>query len=409
MTFLKSKGQLFPYSLFDFANSSFTLIVHAYLFPLYFKNVLFSGALNADLWWGVVLSGSVLLAAILAPFIGKKADGKGRYSVFLTFASLSFASAFVLSVAIGSTRAIVVTSFVVANALFYLTSNIYDSLLTIVVERDHRATFSSFAWGFGYIGGVLCFLAVYLVQNRTGIDSKYPYLVMASFYGAFGFWSLTSLKKHISGSIRATRITFSETIRLLDRPRLTLLLGYWLLADCISTVIFFTSIYASNELKLSNEVIGGILLLVQVLAFPNTYLMAILAERIGTTKALFLCITVWLAVLGLLVVHPNWLGLVILSVLTSFVIGSTQALMRAQYSLYLDEVRTSETFGWYAIATESASVFAPLLFGFIAVIFRSQTLAMGFLAIPLILAFFLIRHGTNLFDARHNPRPIRFD
>jgi MFS-type transporter involved in bile tolerance (Atg22 family) len=74
--------------------------------------------------------------------------------------------------------------------------------------------------------------------------------------------------------------------------------------------------------------------------------------------------------------------------------------MRAQYSLYLEKARTSEIFGWYAIATESSAIIAPLLFGIIATIFHSQRLAMGILAIPLIIGFFFIQSATKLFQRK---------
>lgn len=396
MKFLELNEGLIPYSLFDFANSSFTLIIHAYLFPLYFKNILFHGAQKADAIWGSLFTISVIIAAACAPFIGRIADSKGRYPFFLIFSILSFVSTSFLALTIGQNPSLVITAFVLANALFYIASNIYDSLLTVVATEDKRVYFSSFAWGFGYVGGVLSFAVVYLLQNRYGADSPWPYSFMAIFYSTFGSISVFTLRKHITGLVRKTRVTFYQMLHVLDKSRLYLLLGYWLIGDCISTIILFIAIYASGELKLSNETIGLWLLLVQILAFPNTYIMSKLSDKIGLSKTLTCCIAIWLIVIAMLVFNTNIYGLFFLSILTSLVIGSTQALMRAQYSLSLEKLRTSEIFGWYAIVTESSSVLAPLLFGIVSVVFNSQRLALGILAGPLVLGWSLIQKSQRV-------------
>src|SRR5258707_15228008 len=111
MKFLKSNQALLPYSLFDFANSSFTLIIHAYLFPLYFKNILFRGAQEGDAVWGTMFSVSVIFAAVLAPFIGSIADGKGRYRLFLILSLLSFITTFFLAFSVGGSKILIISSF----------------------------------------------------------------------------------------------------------------------------------------------------------------------------------------------------------------------------------------------------------------------------------------------------------
>lgn len=400
MKFLKNNKGIIPYSIFDFGNSSFVLIIHAYLFPLYFKNVLFKGDPKADVLWGGMFAVSVILAAGLAPFIGKIADGKGRWTFFSIIGGLSFVATFLLALTIGSSPFWVISSFIIANVFFYLVTNIYDSLLTIISSEEQRVRFSGFAWGFGYIGGIISFLIVYLLQSKYGITSIWNYLSVALFYAVFGGISIIFLKRYLVGDIRASSISFFETIATLDKPRRRLLLGYWLITDCISAIIFFTAIFASTEYNLSNELIGAWLLLVQLLAFPNTYLMSKLSAWLGITQTLACCIIIWVAIIILLVSKTNLYGFFALSVLTSLVIGTTQSLMRAQYSLYLEKVRTSEMFGWYAVATESSAVVAPLLFGFISFFFNSQRIAMSVLIIPLVIGFFFVRNATEIFAKR---------
>ncbi len=70
--------------------------------------------------------------------------------------------------------------------------------------------------------------------------------------------------------------------------------------------------------------------------------------------------------------------------------------MRAQYSMTVEPTRTSELFGWYALATESATFLAPLLFGLISGFTGSQPLAMACLALPLVAGVLLLTDSTNV-------------
>jgi UMF1 family MFS transporter len=375
------------------------LIIHAYLFPLYFKNVLLHGRPDGDALWGIVFSCSAILAALSAPFFGRAADGHGRYRVFCIAAISSFVTAVGLSFAVGRTFSLVVLAFLCANLCFYLTANIYDSLLNIVSEGKERSLFSGFAWGFGYLGGVLCFFLVYALVIRHGSASPLPYLAMALFYAIFGTWSLFVLRPYIKGPVRRQRIGFREMLRALDGPRRRLLLGYLLISDCISAIILFTSIYASNSLHLSDRAIGGWLLLTQLLAFPNTFLVSSLTRRLGIVKTLSACVGIWVLILALLI-QTRVVAFGLIALLTSLVIGTTQSLTRAQYSAYVAPLRTSEMFGWYSVATESASIAAPIVFGLISGLFHSQRVAMGALAIPLLVGLVLVWRGTSLLESR---------
>jgi MFS transporter, UMF1 family len=384
------RQSLIGYSLFDFGNSAFTLIFHAYLFPLYLKDFVFFHHSNTEVIWGLLLSSSALSAAILGPIIGRIADHSGKWRVFALVACASFLTAIASAYSIGKSAALITACFFLASTFFYLAANLYDSLIGQVAEVSNRPAFSGFAWGFGYLGGVLCFIVVYKMQSIFGVSSFMPYLFTALFYTFFGILSLVILKKPIGVQPTPKKISVKEMLAALTKDRICLLIGYMLIADTIGAVISFTAIYASEELHLSTQAIGGFLLGVQLLAFPLTYLVCRAAVKHGEMKVLLFCGTVWIAILGLFVIHVNIYGMYLVTVLTALVIGSTQALMRSQYSQLVYSKREAEQFGWYGIATESAAVIAPVLFAGTFFLFGSLRFAMGLMLIPLVSGFFLL-------------------
>src|SRR5207253_2860843 len=113
-------------------------------------------------------------------------------------------------------------------------------------------------------------------------------------------------------SVRRQAVKFMDMLRALDRPRRILLLGYLMISDCVSAIILFASIYGSNVLHLSDRTIGSWLLGIQLLAFPNTYLVSSLTRPLGTVRTLGICVLIWVTVIFLMITqtHPGIFGVV---------------------------------------------------------------------------------------------------
>ena len=83
-----SRGQIFSWTLFDFANTAFSVIIVTVIFPRYFIGHVAGG----QQWiWGLAVSLSMLCAALLAPPLGAAADfsqSRKRYLLLFTLASV---------------------------------------------------------------------------------------------------------------------------------------------------------------------------------------------------------------------------------------------------------------------------------------------------------------------------------
>ncbi|MDF1541269.1 MAG: MFS transporter, partial [Candidatus Thorarchaeota archaeon] len=70
--------------LFDFANTSFTVLIITALFPLYFK-VLVGDEILGGALWGYATSITMVIIALSAPVLGAIADYSGSKKKFLIF------------------------------------------------------------------------------------------------------------------------------------------------------------------------------------------------------------------------------------------------------------------------------------------------------------------------------------
>ena len=70
---------------FDFANSSYSAVISAVIFPVYFANYIIGNESGlGDLWWGRAVSLSMAVVVLTSPLIGGIADFGGiRKDFFL--------------------------------------------------------------------------------------------------------------------------------------------------------------------------------------------------------------------------------------------------------------------------------------------------------------------------------------
>ena len=170
-----------------------------------------------------------------------------------------------------------------------------------------------------------------------------------------------------------------------------LFLGYWLISECITVVFLFFSIFASQELRLSTFVIGVLLLFVQLIAFPATYLGGMLAERRNPQTLLGITIALWGVIILLLVLFKGFIVLAIVVFLTGLVIGNSQSYMRAQYSTLIKKGESGLRFGFYSIVSKASVIVGPVAYGFASDQLQSQKIPIIILYALMVLGYVLTR------------------
>ena len=66
-----NKKHIISWTLFDFANSSYSAVIAAVVFPVYYATAIVGNDTGlGDLWWGRAVSVSMAIVALSSPFLG---------------------------------------------------------------------------------------------------------------------------------------------------------------------------------------------------------------------------------------------------------------------------------------------------------------------------------------------------
>ena len=82
---MKNKSQVFIWSLFDFANSFYATIIVAFVYAVFFTEVICSKQPIGDFYWSLGINISMIISAVLNPICGAIADYTSNKKKFLFY------------------------------------------------------------------------------------------------------------------------------------------------------------------------------------------------------------------------------------------------------------------------------------------------------------------------------------
>jgi UMF1 family MFS transporter len=388
-----NKKHIISWTLFDFANSSYSAVIAAVVFPVYYVNVIVGNETGrGDLWWGRAISVSMAVVALSSPFLGGIADFGGLRKRFLLFYT-------VLSVLAVASLSILGKGMVIEGFLLIAIANLgmegglvfYNSFLPRIAPRDYQGRVS--AWGFmvGYAGSIISLLfALPLIQNGY---FRATWFMIAGFFAvcsipAFLFLPRDTKEEYtlMHSAMRGLRLTLT-TLREIARRKEPgkFLFSYLLYEDGVSTVIVFSSIFAATTLGFQPRELIFLYLAVQATALLGSLVMAKPIDLWGPKKVVMMSLVLWttVAVTAFFVETKNHFW--VIATCAGLGLGTVQAASRAFYTQFIPEGKEAEYFGLYSLAGKSSAVIGPIIFGEISTTYGSQRPA-----ILSVAAFFLI-------------------
>jgi len=376
-----SRGQIFSWTLFDFANTAFSVVVVTVIYSRYFTNTVAGG----QRWlWGLAVSLSMVLAALLSPPLGAVADysrNRKRFLVLFTMTSV-LCTGLLYFVEPGMVIP-GIALFILANIGFEGGLVFYDAFLPGLTARTSYGRVSGYGFAMGYLGALAILLLIMLMLPEPS-QPDYLRFVRLTFVMAAAFFLVFSLPLFLF--VREGPLQGSPSPSLLRtgfaRARHTLrdlfierrypsvsrfLIAFFLYNDGILTVIAFAAIFAESTLKMGDAGIIAFFAIVQTSAILGSVLFGIITDAIGPKRTIAITLCLWIGiVVGAYFVRSEEMFYVI-ALLAGVAIGSSQSASRSLMALLTPAGREAEFFGFYdGLCGKASAVIGPLTYGVIA-------------------------------------------
>ena len=396
MTQKNDKRTIRAWSMFDWANSAYNLVITSTIFPAYYtiitttqehgdQVVFFGRNFTNTALSNYTLAVAYLLMAILLPILSSIADYRGNKKVFMKaftyMGGIACAGLFFFKL---DTLEFSMICFAFA-AMGYVGGMLFNnSYLPEIATVEEQDRVSAQGYAYGYIGSVIlqiiCFVFV-LKPDLFGItDASLParlsFLLVGIWWVVF---AQIPFKKLPAGSPNYKKLNkkiikngFQELKKVWEHLRHMKILKRYLLAFFfysmgVQTVMLVAANFGEKILKLGTARLIGTVLVIQLVAIAGAYIMSYLAKKIGNIIVLMIVLAVWILICISAYYIATAEQFYILAAVVGLVMGGVQSLSRSTYSKYMpvDTPDTASFFSFYDVTEKVAIVIGLFSFGYI--------------------------------------------
>jgi UMF1 family MFS transporter len=281
-----------------------------------------------------------------------------------------------------------------------------NSYLKDLSTNQNVGKISGFAWGFGFVGGLLAlfFVFIFFDVNKPE-DVKLINIFVGLWFLIFSMPTFFFLKdrkrqkiskENIFLSFQSLSYTFKEVYKY--KSILNFLVARLFYNDGLVTIFALGGIYANVTLDFSMQEVLILGVVLNVFAAIGSFLFGYLEDNIGVEKVInisliILIFSTMLAFIAPWTTFPKevfWLA----GVLIGTMVGPNQSCSRSYMSQLTPDNKKNEFFGFFALTGKATSFLGPLLFGLIAK-FHSQQYALLSIVVFFIIGLILFNRNQD--------------
>ena len=311
---------------FDWANQAYALTVMTVIAPalmasLYNKA---TGTQTGDSFYAMVLTLSMFFVILTAPALGVIADRmpiKKKLLKWYTVVGIAFTALMGAAPYFGSDGYMVLAMMFAIGTIGFTGGNvIYYSFMPYLGKREDQDKVSTWGYMYGFMGGsiLLIFHLIILLGGFWDTNFTIAVVFVTSALWWWGFGALMfkwtpepeissdmeweSLgKNNFLRVVGAAKIAYGQVYKTAKEIRKFKVLAFFLLAyllfyDGVNTIASMASAFGESVLRLNPSMNVMLLLTVNVVAIPMTFVFGKLAEKKGTKFALMLALLIYCAV-----------------------------------------------------------------------------------------------------------------
>ena len=311
---------------FDWANQAYALTVMTVIAPalmagLYNKA---TGSQTGDSFYATVLTLSMLFVIVTAPALGVIADRmpiKKKLLKWYTVVGIAFTALMGAAPYFGSDGYMVLAVMFTIGTIGFTGGNvIYYSFMPYLGKREDQDKVSTWGYMYGFMGGsiLLIFHLVILLGEFWESNFTFAVVFVTSALWWWGFGALMFKwtpepdivsdleweklgKNNLLRVVGAAKIAYGQVITTAIEIRKFKVLAFFLVAyllfyDGVNTIASMASAFGESVLRLNPSMNVMLLLTVNVVAIPMTFVFGKLAEKKGTKFALMLALLIYCGV-----------------------------------------------------------------------------------------------------------------
>jgi UMF1 family MFS transporter len=314
--------------------------------------------------WTNAIAISAIFVALISPILGAFADNSGYRKFFLIFFTIvcSIFTALLYFPEKGQVYfALIIV--VISNIAFEMGTVFCNSYLKDLSTNKNVGKVSGFAWGLGFVGGLLALLLVFIFLAEYPDDKPEVIKLMNIFVGlwflifsmpAFFFLKDKKRKKITKSNMLLSFQSLSHTFKEISQYKkiLNFLVARLFYNDGLVTIFVVGGIYAKGTLGFSIDEVVILGVVLNVFAAIGSFLFGFLEDSIGVKKVInisliFLIIATLLAFVAPMTNFPKaifWIA----GILIGTMVGPTQSCSRSYMSQLIPDDKKNEFFGFFA-------------------------------------------------------------
>jgi len=394
-----SKKIINAWAMYDWANSTYNLVITTTFFPIYFTAVtkhafgseqvplLGRSFINSSLY-DYTLAASYFIIALCYPILTSIADTRGNKKNFMRFfCYMGAIGCSALYFFHGDNIWFGIVSFMMAAAGYVGSLVFYNAFLPEIALPQDQDRISARGFSFGYIGSVIMqaigfVLVVLLADDPNYLGPRITFLLVGIWWAGFAqitFARVPETKRNNISKVNVFKEGFTAVRKVYDQIKTMPVLkrylrGFFFYSMGVQTVMLAATLFGSKLLQLADTKLIITVVIIQLVAIPGSILMSRLSEKFGNLKVLMGVILFWIliciaayftATYKINGGNPEYFFYA-LSVAVGLVMGGIQSLSRSTYSKLMPETKnTASFFSYYDLTEKIAIVIGMLAFGYI--------------------------------------------
>ncbi len=403
------------WAMYDWANSSYSLIITSSIFPMYYTAMarprvhLLGRVFERSSLASYAISLSFLVIAFISPILSSIADYRGNKKAFMKFFCYT-----------GSIACIAMFFFTRDNVGFGLFCSIiasigycgsivfYNAYLPEIAEEKDQDHVSAKGFALGYIGSVLqmvACLAFIMLNDKLNwglgnLPVRLSFVSVGLWWAGFAQITFRRLPPSHIPEQRPQHSIFTNGFyelkkvwnQLQVQPALKRFLRSFFFYNMgVQTVMYMATYFAADEMKLEGPQLILTILIIQLVAIAGAYLFSIISKKTSNVFALTILILIWIGICIAAYFTHTILQFYALAFTIGMVMGGIQSLSRSTYSKLLPQKADNASyFSFYDVCDKVGTVLGTFSFGYIGEFFGGMRNSVLGLIVFFVIGFCLL-------------------